>query len=218
MECKHCKDRCTKAGHQADGTQKYQCKGCKKYQQPAYSYAACKAGTDGGIVSHVKEGCGIWNIARLLGIAKGTVIAKIKLIAKAIKPPEAEATNGTYEVDELHTFVGSKQNECYVSYALCRETKQVVGFVTGTRSKKSLGRLTGKLLGFEPRRIHTDGLGVYPVLIPAEVHRVGKWGTLRIERKNLTLRVNLKRLGRRTICFSRSVVMLDACLAIWFWG
>ena len=97
-------------------------------------------------------------------------------------------------------------------------------------------RLTCKLLGLGPRRVYTDGLKVYPSLIPHEVHRVGKWlilpirriSALRIERKNLThlgglsaLRVNLKRLARKTLAscvflaysFTRSVVMLEACLA-----
>lgn len=37
----------------------------------------------------------------------------------------------------------------------------------------------------------------------------------RKERMNLTLRTHLKRLIRRGICFSRSAVMLDACLKLY---
>ncbi|HMW09684.1 MAG TPA: transposase, partial [Bacteroidia bacterium] len=32
------------------------------------------------------------------------------------------------------------------------------------------------------------------------------------------LRTHLKRLNRRTICFTRSAIMLFACLKIYFWG
>lgn len=218
MECQHCKGTCKKVGKQRNGTQKYHCKSCGKYQQSEYKNKAWELGTNAEIVSHVKEGCGVWNISRLLQISKTTVIARIKQIALGIKPVAPASEGGRYEVDELHTFIGSKQGECYVSYALCRETKQVVDFVIGSRTKVNLERLTGKLLGLMPRRVYTDGLKVYPSLIPSEVHGVGKWGTMRIERKNLTLRVNLKRLARKTICFTRSVAMLEACLKIWFWG
>ncbi|WP_188464902.1 IS1 family transposase [Marivirga lumbricoides] len=39
-----------------------------------------------------------------------------------------------------------------------------------------------------------------------------------MERKNLSLRTHLKRLNTRSICFSKSKVMLIACLTIYFWG
>jgi transposase-like protein len=94
MECKYCKAGCKKDGRHPGGVQKYrsrfartQCKDCGKYQQSAYKNKACEPGTNARVISHVKEGCGTWNIARLLGIAKGTVTKRIRLIAKAINPP-----------------------------------------------------------------------------------------------------------------------------------
>jgi insertion element IS1 protein InsB len=218
MECNYCSAACKKAGRQRNGAQKYQCKGCGKYQQAAYRNKAYEIGTDARIIALVKEGCGTWNIVRLAGIAKGTVTKKIKVIASGVKAVASFPKDGCYEVDELRTFVGRKDSECYVSYAMCKATRKVVDFVVGGRTKQVLEQLTKRLLGFEPKRIHTDGLNIYPVLIPGEIHKAGKWGTLRIERKNLTLRTNLKRLGRRSICFSRSAEMLEACLKIWFWG
>ncbi|MFM5101145.1 IS1 family transposase [Aeromonas veronii] len=41
--------------------------------------------------------------------------------------------------------------------------------------------------------------------VPSEMHLTGKIFTQRIERNNLTLRTRIKRLARKTICFSRSV-------------
>nr|WP_317192641.1 IS1 family transposase [Flavobacterium geliluteum] len=38
-----------------------------------------------------------------------------------------------------------------------------------------------------------------------------------MDRKNLTLRTHLKRLNRRTICFSKSLVIFMAVLKIYFW-
>ncbi|AHA64626.1 Transposase [Shigella dysenteriae 1617] len=41
--------------------------------------------------------------------------------------------------------------------------------------------------------------------MPKDKHLTGKIFTQRIERNNLTLRTRIKRLARKTICFSRSV-------------
>ena len=50
------------------------------------------------------------------------------------------------------------------------------------------------------------------------LHSVKRFGTNHIERKNLTLRTHLKRLNRGTICFSRSLIVLNAVLKIYFWS
>ena len=41
--------------------------------------------------------------------------------------------------------------------------------------------------------------------------------TNHIERRNLTLRTHLKRLNKITICFFKNLVILAACLKIYFW-
>ncbi|EEZ4662569.1 IS1 family transposase, partial [Escherichia coli] len=45
----------------------------------------------------------------------------------------------------------------------------------------------------------------YTRALPKEKHLTGKIFTQRIERNNLTLRTRIKRLARKTLCFSRSV-------------
>ncbi|ENF84718.1 IS1 family transposase, partial [Escherichia coli] len=47
--------------------------------------------------------------------------------------------------------------------------------------------------------------GSYTRALPKEKHLTGKIFTQRIERNNLTLRTRIKRLARKTLCFSRSV-------------
>ncbi|EOK1276112.1 IS1 family transposase, partial [Escherichia coli] len=51
----------------------------------------------------------------------------------------------------------------------------------------------------------TDEWGSYTRELPKEKYLTGKIFTQRIERNNLPLRTRIKRLVRRTICFSRSV-------------
>lgn len=41
--------------------------------------------------------------------------------------------------------------------------------------------------------------------VPSEMHLTGKIFIQRIERNKLTLRTRIKRLARKTICFSRSI-------------
>jgi len=59
---------------------------------------------------------------------------------------------------------------------------------------------------------YTDAVGVYERHLPTSAHTVGKLHTQQIERKHLTLRTRLKRLARKTICFSKSVLMYDTVI------
>ncbi len=217
MECHYCGVGCQKAGKQKNGVQKYHCKGCSKYQQAHYVYQACKADTAYQVVAHVKEGCGIRSIGRLLTISATSVIAVIRREAAKVTTPENLPLGGEYQVDELHTFVGKKENQTWVCYALRKDSKEVVSLSVGSRSKANLQKVTERVLSFSPAKVHTDGLHVYPSLIPPNIHVRKKHQINHIERKNLTLRTHLKRLSRRSICFSRKSDMLEACVKLYCW-
>lgn len=218
MECKKCKALCIKAGRQKDGTQKYQCKGCKKYQQAAYKNLACQEHIMKAITKLLIEGVGINSIARILNISVSTVINKIKLKARLITKPLTMLANRIYEMDELWTFVGNKKNEIWISYMIDRVNKQVVDYKVGARTKENLKAITDQVLCMNPTKICTNGLNIYKTLVPASLHQVGLPNTRHIERFNLNLRTHLKRLSRKTICFSKSKIMLEACLKIYFWS
>jgi insertion element IS1 protein InsB len=217
MECQICKGGCQKAGRQKNGAQKHYCKGCKKYQQEVYQYKAYRWSTDDAICQLICEGVSVRGAARVLNIAVGTVLSRIRLIGKRIRKPAIVLDQREFEVDELRTFIGRKGNEYWLAYALNKESGEVVDFVVGKRSKRTLRMLTNTLLLSGVRRIRTDGLSIYRSLIPKNRHRYGSYCTNHIERKNLTIRTHLKRLSRRTICFSRSLSMLESCLRIYFW-
>ncbi|MFV0400587.1 MAG: IS1 family transposase, partial [Oscillospiraceae bacterium] len=61
---------------------------------------------------------------------------------------------------------------------------------------------------------YTDDWGSYERNIPADSHVISKKNTQSIERKNLTLRTRIKRLCRKTICFSKSVTMHDTVIGL----
>ncbi len=218
MECKKCKARCIKSGKQKDGTQKYRCKACKKYQQAAYKNLACQEHIIKAITKLLTEGVGINSIARILNISVSSVIRKIKLQARLIVKPIISLANRIYEMDELWTFVGNKKNETWISYMIDRVSKQVVDYKVGARTKENLKAITDQILCMNPKRICIDGLNIYKTLVPERLHKIGLPNTRHIERFNLNLRTHLKRLSRKTICFSKSIEMLEACLKIYFWA
>lgn len=173
---------------------------------------------DTWIKTLLKEGCGVRSMARILGISTKTVQSRMLKISNGIGPPRAFNWGGVYEVDEIWSFIGNKSNVVWVAYALERETKRVVDFIVGKKTKENIQPLINTLLLQNPNRIYTDKLNIYPGLVPKEIHGRSKYGTNRIERNNLTLRTHIKRLARRTICFSKNKSYLVAHLRIYFWG
>jgi IS1 family transposase len=217
MNCIFCDKKCQKTGKQKNGTQKLYCKVCKKYQQFDYRYQVYRESILRLIPQLVCESVGIRGIARILRIAASTVIRKIKLIAASIRKPFVPLNRAAFELDEVRTYLRNKGNQYWIAYALCSETRQVVDFIVGKRSKRVLRSIVNTLLLSNVEIIKTDRLNIYQTLIPAERHVSNAYNINHIERNNLNLRTHLKRLSRRTICFSRSLGMLEACLKIYFW-
>ncbi len=204
-------------GTTSKGTQRYRCKACGRTFLLEYSNLACQHSTNWMIVKLLTEGLGMRSISRVLEISVNTVQQRILSIASRIRKP-AISFGKTYEVDELCTFIGQKARKRWIAYALCRENRQVVDFRVGARSNTTLQPVVQTLVLSGAKKIFTDGLRNYQQLIDSEIHSVKRFGTNRIERMNLTLRTHIKRLNRRTICFSKSWSMLNACLKIYFWG
>ncbi|MCB0738922.1 MAG: IS1 family transposase [Bacteroidetes bacterium] len=214
--CKACQGELIKAGKQKNGTQRYVCKQCRKYQQLDYKNNACQVGTS-SLVNIYLEGCGIISLGRIFGISPSTVLNKIKQATNQVKKPVKFPPYQSYEIDEMHTFVGQKDRQIWITYAMERTSKQVVDFVVGSRNKENLAHVVNSILANNPKRIYTDHLNIYPTLIPKGVHRPSRFMTNSIERLNLTLRTHLKRLSRKTICYSRSKHLLEASLQLYFW-
>ncbi|PHM38430.1 transposase [Xenorhabdus mauleonii] len=109
------------------------------------------------------------------------------------------------ELDEQWSFVGNKKQRHWLWYAFDTKRKQVIAHVFGSRTDATCPKLLNLLMPFSIRFFTTDDWGSYAREIEPEKHLVGKIFTQRIERHNLNLRIHIKRLARRTICFSRSI-------------
>jgi len=205
-----------KYGKTKSGSQRYFCRACKKTRVENYIYKAYKAEINQNVIQLTKEGLRIRSTARILKISATTLLKRIILIARNIAKPII-SRGKTYEVDELCTYIRHKKNYIWLVYALEKNSKSVVSFNVGKRTNKTLNRVLETLKLAEAKKIFTDRLKNYRYLIDEKLHSVKRFGTNHIERKNLTLRTHLKRLNRRTICFSKSLVVFNAILKIYFW-
>jgi len=66
-----------------------------------------------------------------------------------------------------------------------------------------------KLSVFNIKYYHTDDRKSCSEHIPSHKHTTGKSGTWKTERKNLNFRTHIKRLNRKTACFSKNEKIHD---------
>lgn len=118
------------------------------------------------------------------------------------------------ELDQMWSFVSSKRNPRWLWHAIDRRSGQVLAYVFGRRQDQVFLQLKELLEPFGIKQYCTDGWGAYERHLPTEVHEVGKRKTQSIERKHLGLRTRIKRLARKTICFSRSEEMHDLVIGL----
>jgi insertion element IS1 protein InsB len=115
----------------------------------------------------------------------------------------------------MWSCVGTKTTARWLWHAIDHHTGRVLADVVGIRKDAEFQKLRALLGLVSITRDYTDKAGVYRRhLLPAQ-HTVGKLLMQKIERKRLTLRLRLKRLARRTLCFSRSRVMHDLLIGLY---
>jgi len=118
------------------------------------------------------------------------------------------------ELDEQWSFVGRKSNQRWVWYAVEHSTNTILAYVFGKRKDHVFKKLKALLAPLKIKRFYTDDWGAYKRHIDSDKHEVGKCNTQKIERKNLNLRTWIKRLTRKTICFSKSEKMHDIVIGL----
>ena len=118
------------------------------------------------------------------------------------------------EVDEMWSFIGSKKQPRWLWHAIDHQTGSVLAYVFGRRKDEVFLALKQLLKPFGVGCFYTDYWGAYQRHLESAEHCPGKGNTEKIERKHLTLRTRIKRLARKTICFSRSLQMHDIVIGL----
>ena len=216
ITCPRCSARnIQKNGITANQKQRYRCKRCRRQFILHYSYQGHDPAVRRLIVPLSLNGCGIRDIARVLQVSPNTVLRTLRQAARQVRRAKLPARLTDLEIDELWSFVGQKEQQAWLWYAFEPRSRQIVAWTIGRRTDQTCRRLLEQLRRCQVLRFCTDEWESYQKLIPETHHWTGKAGTQRIERQNLNFRTHLKRLQRRTICFSKSAEMHEAVIKLY---
>lgn len=166
--CPFCEGISIKYGKSAAQKQRYYWKNCSRTYIDHYTKQAYSFESKPEINKLLKECMSIRSISRYLNIAKNTVVSGILKLANSVRKPSV-IFGMSYELDEQHTYIQNKETGViWITYALCRETKEVVDFVVGNRTNIDMQKVVNTVLLSNPKKVYTDGL--------ANWHRKSQYG------------------------------------------
>ena len=118
--------------------------------------------------------------------------------------------------DAMGSFGQSKKGQRWLWWVEEMGSGHVLAFVFGRRTHATFRRLLAVMAqaGWAVEQWFTDAWGAYETCLPAEQRQTGKGPMQRLERKHLTLRTRLKRLMRKTICFSKKQFFHDGLITL----
>jgi insertion element IS1 protein InsB len=119
------------------------------------------------------------------------------------------------EADEFWSYVSDKSNQRWTWYAIERQSGTILAHQNGRRTDEVCEQLLAKLDIFPIRAYYTDNWQSYAKCIPPQLHCIGKKDTWKIERTNLNFRTHVKRLHRKTICFSKNEDIHDKVIGLY---
>ena len=112
-------------------------------------------------------------------------------------------------------MLGARNEPRWLWHAIDHRSGKVLAYVFGRRQDEVISEAqsaAGAL--WHHAHYYTDYWGAYRRHLEADKHQPGKRHTQKIERKHLTLRTRIKRLTRKTICFSKSIQMHDLVIGL----
>jgi len=120
------------------------------------------------------------------------------------------------EWDEFWSFVRTKSNQRWTWYVIERATGIIIAWENGRRKDAVLQKLLDSISHIPIHSCYTDDWAAYSRLFPSTYkHIIGKGDTWKIERKNLNFRTHIKRLNRKTICFSKNEKIHDNVIGMY---
>jgi insertion element IS1 protein InsB len=138
-------------------------------------------------------------------------------LLRALHPSDVDVVIsrvGEAEADEMWSVVGKKTAQRWLWHAIDPRSGKVLASVFGRRKDEVFVQWKALLTPVGITRYHTDHWGAYGRQLDPDRHNPGKRTTQQIERKHLTLRTRIKRLGRKTLCFSTSLELHDIVIGL----
>jgi len=216
ITCPHCSSfNLKKNGKTRNKKQKYYCRDCHRQFITNYTYQGCRPEISSLILKMTLNSSGIRDISRVLAVSTNTILKAIRLAAEKLPPLRPPNHAQKVELDEFWSFVGKKKNQRWTWLGLTSATRRIGAVVHGRRTDANCRKVLEKYQNSRIEKFASDDWQSYQKYVPAERHYIGKDKTQRIERKNLNFRIHLKRLGRKTIAFSKNEEMHDAVLNLY---
>jgi insertion element IS1 protein InsB len=209
MQCPKCGSSHIRKNGKRGAKQNHICADCGRQFIDSYSQRGYEPKVKELCLKMYCNGMGFRQIERCTDVCHNTVINWVKKSAKALsKQPPIETIPEVGELDELQTFVG-KKNLIWLWTAVNHFKEGILGWVLGDRSSKTFARLWERIKGWQCYFWVTDGYEVYQKFINSEDQIISKTYMTRVEGENTSLRHYLARLGRKTLCYSKSAEMVE---------
>jgi len=218
INCPHCQSsKIVKNGKKKNGTQNLLCRSCGKQFQPAYQYKGADPAIKQFILRLLERNNGIRDIEQVLKVSRNCVLKTLSRHGNAVQIKPALKHYKSVQIDEVWSFVGKrKKGKYWLLYAYSPESDEILAYVCGSRSAKTVRALMKKLKEVEIDQYCTDHWKAFAKVLPPDKHKMGKAYTKNIEGVNTCLRARNRRLVRKTTCFSKKKENHMASLNIMF--
>lgn len=205
--CPHCcGTKIVRNGRKGSGRQNYLCKGCGKQFQAHYLYKGCDQKNRQLVLRMLVRGSGIRDCSAVTGVSCGAVLRQLKKAAGALVVKPRKWHYKTVQIDEQWSYVGRKEKKVWMIYAYAAEEDEILAFTMGKRSEAAVHNLWVKLKGLNIEWFLTDAWEAFAAVLPKAKHLIGKAYTKNIEGINTFFRTRVRRLVRRTVCFSKKLI------------
>jgi insertion element IS1 protein InsB len=200
-------------GHIHNGKQNHQCKNCRRQFVLDATHRVIDAAQRTVVERLLCEKISLHGICRAIGVSIRWLMDFMVACFTAVPPhlhilPVASSRNvllGCLEVeaDELWSFVQKKATPHWLWIAMDKQTRQIIAFHVGDRSRDSAKQLWQNIpeVYREQGMFYTDQYVAYLGVIPAAQHQaITKLArkTNHVERFNNTLRQRVSRLNQTT--------------------
>lgn len=206
VHCPHCSSsKVVKNGRKSTGKQSFLCRDCSKQFQHEYINNGADPKFKKLMYRALTHGSGIRDVAAVFSTLRQTVLHLIKQTATYLSIPPKQKSYECIQIDEIYTFVKSKQKKVWVFYAYAPDTKEILAFAMAKRSAKQLQNLMLKIkhLNIEIEAFYTDAFKGFEIVLEGYQHIIGKQYTKAIEGRNTFIRARLARFQRRSTKFSK---------------
>ena len=201
-------------GIKSTGRQNWKCKHCSRQFQNEYLYLGADKRVKNQVIQMQLRGSGVSDTALVSGVNPATVLrCLITTSFEAVIKPKHYRYDKVH-IDELWMYVAKKQKKVWLLYAYCYQTDEILVFAIEKRNSKTISNLLLKLKGLEIGWYLTDKWKSFAEVLPYCQHLIGKQFTKAIEGISTWFRVRIRRLNRRTTCFSKKLVYLYAIIKL----